>query len=424
MMRWVLVAVSLQLACLQTEPIDLASDGADVAQEIAETNAPAETEVDTSPEPATNSPCITVTPSRVVFGGRPLGAVSTIEVTVLSCGAVPLTVTDLALSGSGDFSVLGVTPTTLAPSASMTVSVSFMPSEVAIIGADDNPIRELGELTIVSTASTPVVVPIEGFGTDDDCPSAVIRVAEGDEVIPQTLLHLDGSSSTAPGATIVGYEWTVLQPGGSVSTFIPSASVVAPTFEANIYGSYTFRLSVIDALGNRSCAPAEYTVVVLDPQAIHVELIWDTPGDPNQTDSSDGSDIDLHFLSPKANGELFGTYDCHWDNRRPDWGAPGTDEDPSLDRDDSDGAGPENLSVDGPEQGARYQVTAHYFEDAGYGDSVVTVRVYIRGTLRDEWSTSLTKNDQWDVFYIDWPSGAVTRIGGGVPQIKQTTYEQ
>lgn len=37
---------------------------------------------------------------------------------------------------------------------------------------------------------------------------------------------------------------------------------------------------------------------------------------------------------------------------------------------------------------------------------------------------SLTKNDQWDVFYIDWPSGAVTRIGGGIPQIKQTTYEQ
>lgn len=243
-----------------------------------------------------------MTPSRVVFGGRPLGAVSTIEVTVLArCAADRDRPRAL---GQRRLQRLGVTPTTLAPSASMTVSVSFMPSEVAIIGADDNPIRQLGQLTIVSTASTPVVVPIEGFGTDDDCPSAVIRVAEGDEVIPQTLLHLDGSSSTAPGATIVGYEWTVLQPGGSVSTFIPSASVVAPTFEANIYGSYTFRLSVIDALGIVRARRRSTQSSCSDPQAIHVELIWTRRGTPNQTDSSDGSDIDLHFLSPKANGAL------------------------------------------------------------------------------------------------------------------------
>ena len=435
MLRWVFLAGLFQVACLQTEPIELSPDASDgdandgARQEVAE---PAETTVEVAPETVGVEPCIAVTPSRIAFGAHPIGESAVVLVDLTSCGDGPLVVSEIALTndGGGQYSIdVAEVPATLIPGETMSVRVVFTPTTLANIDGAGNGIPTEGELTIVSDApSGRLSIPIEGYGGELGCPIAVIRVAEGDEVLPQTLLHLDGSASTAPGGTIEGYEWTVVQPNGSVSVFMPSASQVAPTFEANVIGFYTFRLNVIDSFGNRSCAPAEYEVLALQAQPIHVEVIWDTPGDANQNDTGSagigpGSDVDLHFLSPKANGELFGTYDCHWDNAQPDWGAPGPDNDPRLDRDDSDGSGPENLSVDAPEQGARYQVTAHYFDDWGYGDSVVTVRIYIYGELRDQWSTTLTMNDQWDTHYIDWPSGTVTRIGDGAPQIKQTIYD-
>ena len=38
-------------------------------------------------------------------------------------------------------------------------------------------------------------------------------------------------------------------------------------------------------------------------------------------------------------------FDCFWFNAHPNWGSfdPSVDDDPGLDRDDTDGAGPENL---------------------------------------------------------------------------------
>ena len=75
------------------------------------------------------------------------------------------------------------------------------------------------------------------------------------------------------------------------------------------------------------------------------------------------------------------------------------------------------MTLKAPEDGARYQVSVHYYDDWGYGDSEVTLRVYVYGILRDEWSATLTSDDQWDAQYIDWPSGVVTRIGEGAPRI-------
>jgi hypothetical protein len=123
--------------------------------------------------------------------------------------------------------------------------------------------------------------------------------------------------------------------------------------------------------------------------------------------------VDLHFLHPKAYGQYFDwSYDCYWDNIMPEWGIFSPSDNPRLDRDDTDGAGPENLNVNVPEQGVRYQVGVHYWNDWGYGNSFATVRVYIYGVLRDQWAdVELTNDDMWDSHYIDWPSGAVQRIG-------------
>jgi len=257
-----------------------------------------------------------------------------------------------------------------------------------------------------------------------DCPFAIITVAQGDEVLPQTLLRLDGSSSTAGSGEVTAWEWSVIQPQGSVGAFIPSRYVANPTFEANVNGTYTFRLTVYDAEGKRSCVQAEYVVTTAVDDAIRVELTWQTPGDPDETDwggwhaFSAGSDLDLHFLHPRANGVYFDwTYDCYAGNCQLEWGFFGASDNPRLLRNDTDGAGPETLLMSVPEQNVRYQVGTHYTNDWGYGYSLATIRVYIYGVLRDQWSdVRLNMGDMWDSHYIDWPSGVVTRItaaGGG-----------
>ena len=60
-------------------------------------------------------------------------------------------------------------------------------------------------------------------------------------------------------------------------------------------------------------------------------------------------------------------------------------------------------------------------DDWGYGKVYATVRVYIYGTLRDQWEDVELINDElWDTHFIDWPTGVVTRIGTpAAPQIWQ-----
>ena len=373
-------------------------------------------------------PCIKANPSRVSFGGKLVGQTSEIQLEIQSCGDIDLEISDIEMveDGNGVFGVtesaVGTYPVIVPAGSSVYVPVTYFPSAVAQLGPDGQFVLEQGKMKIRSNAYLAELdVPVDGFGTDGSCPVANIVVREGDEVLPQTVLHLSGLGSSATAGAISSYEWSVVQPGGSVSNFSPSPYVGEVTFEANIVGEYIFRLNVRDTMGTVSCSAAEYTVVVTSDDALHVELLWDTPGDINQSDTggdqiyfSVGSDVDLHFLHPKAYGQYFDwSYDCYWDNVSPEWGIFSPSDNPRLDRDDTDGAGPENLNVNVPEQGVRYQVGVHYWNDWGYGASNTTVRVYIYGVLRDQWEgVRLVNDDMWDSHYIDWPSGQVTRIGG------------
>ena len=82
---------------------------------------------------------------------------------------------------------------------------------------------------------------------------------------------------------------------------------------------------------------------------------------------------------------------------------PNDDNDPGLDRDDTDGAGPENLNLNEPED-TLYKVGVHYFEDNGIeGYSRPTVRIYIFTSLLLELEgPELYENDMWEVAAINW----------------------
>lgn len=258
-----------------------------------------------------------------------------------------------------------------------------------------------------------------------DVPVAVIACSEGQEVTPQTVLHLDGGGSFGL-SDIARWQWRVEQPEGSVSVFVPSDNFPSPTFEANVAGTYTFYLRVWDERDDAS-AEASYTVLVIPEAAgLHIELLWHTPGDSDETDEGPyaGSDLDLHFMHPDApldteapdlDGDgapdpYFDTpLDAFWFNPEPDWGVSSDPSDnPSLDRDDTDGGGPENLNLAYPESGARYRVGVHYWDDHGFGPAYATVRVYVGPDLMFENpEVRLENHDLWCVAFIDWPSGQV-----------------
>ncbi|MGM0577111.1 MAG: choice-of-anchor D domain-containing protein [Myxococcota bacterium] len=393
-----------------------------------------------------SGPCISVQPKKVDFGGKLVGEPATVDVEVTSCGEEPLQIQGLALSdeSSGAFSLdLGSlpgvgdgvgaivegqdTPVELDVNQSATFQVIFVPDEINALDEGGQPIPDLGEIRIVSDAiQSEVDVEVRGFGVEVDCPTAVIVVEEGEEVIPQTKLHLVGSQSYAVSGDVAQYEWSVQQPVGSQSVFLPSASAPDPTFEANVAGTYVFELRVWDDNGEESCVSAQYTVFVNPDEAIHVELLWDTPLDPDQTDEGPeaGADMDLHFLHPFATGEdvdgdgepdgwFDQPFDCFWFNAQPNWGSldPAVDDDPGLDRDDTDGAGPENVNLNIPEDGLTYKVGVQYWNDHGFGPSNATVRVYIYSEKVFELkNVELEEDDLWEVATIDWPSGDVNLI--------------
>lgn len=250
-----------------------------------------------------------------------------------------------------------------------------------------------------------------------ECPTASFEIAQGDEVLPQTVLELSAASSLAALGELTRWEWTVEQPSGSTSRVSPDAARSEVTFEANVIGTYLFRLRVWDAAGVESCVVAERQVVVTTDEAIHIELTWTTPGDGDDADTGPGagSDLDLHFLHPSASNQYFDApWDCFWRNPEPSWGASGVLDDPRLARSDMDGAGPEIVELSLPEFAATYRVGVHYLEDSSFGSSSARLRVYVYGSLRQEWAdVELEESDLWDAFTIEWPSQAVTRVGSG-----------
>ena len=269
----------------------------------------------------------------------------------------------------------------------------------------------------------PPRVPLNRDGDPADPGPLAITVEEGDTVIPQTTLHLNASLGAVPGGAPSQVRWAVRQPLLSTSKFVPSFSYPRPAFEANVAGQYEFSLQVWDANGQPVAPPAPVVVFVVPDEALHVELLWQSPGDPNPDDEGPmaGTDLDLHFAHPNASQpDLDGdghpdpwfdpTWDTFWFYATQDWGSvSSTDDDPSLDLDDVDGQGPENINLAAPEDGLTYAIGVNYWNDHGFGSSFATVRVYLWSQMVYEVKqVELKDRDLWWVATVSWPQGGVS----------------
>ncbi len=375
-----------------------------------------------------NAPCVLVAPPSVDFGGVLVGKSATHTVQISNCGGGDIAVESLKLGGkhADRYAVKGApkTPFALGVNGTFKVQLRYQPESVAAIdSATGMPSFDIGVLTVVGSVGQRRV-KLRGHGVDKLCPVAAMTVKEGEEVIPQTTLHLSGlKSNSVAGQSISTWKWTLSnQPQGSTAQFLPSSSSPTPTLTANVAGEYVICLAVTDNLGHTSCSPACTTVLVIPSEAIHVELLWKTPADPDETDTT-GADLDLHFAHPfgsasgpdqdcdgKPDPWFQVPFDTFWFNEKPNWGsAAKKDDDPGLDLDDTDGAGPENLNLDAPEgtsaKPVHYDVGVHYWRDHGWGDSHAEVRVYIQSQL--VWQEGPVKMRAWDMWHVgrvNWPN--------------------
>jgi hypothetical protein len=429
-------------------------------------------------------PCLLVKPSnKVNFGFVTIGELSKRTVELSNCGSGDVEVSglDVVEDAAGVFGadtsgiealkgkpVSPANPLLVAVNKPVTVQVACEPSSENK-GADGKAKPFLANLKFADNTIQPdKVLALECWGSASSCPTAVIQTDEGEQIVPQQELQLRGGLSFAmPGKQVTGWKWEVLKsPAGAEGlTFYPNATVADPkfgvkteslgvtSFPVNVAGEYEFKLTVTDNTGLESCQPAYYTVLVIPDQAIHVELLWDTPDDPDKTDTGpgQGADLDLHFTHQtaevgkicqeppemckndkgqmvkcscqydvdadgKADPWFHGLFDAYWYNPAPNWGSSsaGIDDNPGLDLDDTDGWGPENLNLKAPENDVTYTVGVHYWDSYGFGKSFATVKIWIHGTLTAIYDRPLVECDMWWVKKILWPSGELVDVSGAV----------
>lgn len=393
------------------------------------------------------TPCMEVVPTDLMeFGNAPLVLDRSMEtpnhqpLLIKSCGNIALEIKKIEFEGA-EFGLhqmivpeaqdlLATIPAFVEGEAypSISVEVGFWPSAEQIYS---------GRLLIYTNVSVdPYPVDLVGRGAVNACPIPDV-LQDIYDVQPLDIITLDGSSSVDPGGSVKRWSWSVVQrPSGSVSQIVERLTSIqdpagggdpddenTPTaiFFVDLAGHYEIELKVYDELGLASCDPRAVAKVSIDAvpkKDLHIQLVWSTPADPDETDNK-GTDIDLHLRHQLAGagwGSNAMNYDCFFNNKTPDWGRIGDVLDnPSLDIDDTNGAGPENINLNEPEVGVTYEIGALYYRaESSFGsdlatpglehESLVTLRIYVRGELLAEYidQSLMHLNDLWSITKIEW----------------------
>ncbi len=439
------VFADLPVADAPTDATKDASPDAVMAPDLVATDA----DILASPDDAAPAgPRVEVVPPVVEFGGKKVGKACGVEVELRSVGTEPAVVMGIVLQPNDGAQGFGMDVTSLpgavAPTADHPLSLAVNDSAKLLVTYTPslaNPRDASGLVTpdrvtlkITLLGGTVTDIPLSGFGVSNECPLPVLDIGAVATVLPQAVIRLDGSKSVGVGGPLVSWTFDIDQPAQNKFHLVQGATSQFQSHQANVAGDYQYRLDVCDASlcsNDLACQTTVVRQVTAAPtQAIHCELTWETPADTDQYDQGPGmgSDMDLHFLHPFATGpDLDGDgvpdgwfdipYDVFWYNKAPEWESvnPNVQDNPSLDRDDTDGAGPENVNLLTPTDGRTYRIGVHYWDDQGFGVSFPRVRCFIEGTLAldtvlDNGGVGMKRCDLWEVATIEWPAKTVTPV--------------
>lgn len=116
----------------------------------------------------------------------------------------------------------------------------------------------------------------------------------------------------------------------------------------------------------------------------HARISWD----------KNDTDVDLHFY-------WSGGSECYYSNKTPIWGGAATS--PRLDVDDTNGYGPENITIGALPGPGTYRVWVYYFSDHGKGGTTVNASIYKDGVSIYSGSQYMTDHGSWTLFEITIP---------------------
>jgi hypothetical protein len=257
---------------------------------------------------------------------------------------------------------------------------------------------------------------------------------------PLRSIQLRATRSTDPDGQLQRYEWSLKKPVGSAARLSPNNSAPRPELYVGVPGTYRVELRVFGEDGEPNCGgPAVVTIEVIPTADLYVQLHWNTPSDPDESNNC-GSDLDLHYLNTEGDWRD-NKWDIFYANKTADWGTPGPPGNPTLPSDDLDGRGPEILRHPNLQSGQTYRLGVYYYRSKGptltgdkisqqncpaqepsdYGTSYATIRIYIDGQVVYEKEDRALESagDFWRILQIQWPSGSIDRINevvDGFPQ--------
>jgi hypothetical protein len=400
---------------------------------IIASNDPARPEVSVSLQGVGGVREIEVFPESLDFGTVNEGTAPRRAIEIRNIGKDPLNVSSVVLtSTSVDMRLAPGTFTTgvVLPGTSTVVEVVYSPVDLG---------RDEGVVEIASNDEDEPMVYVPVIGNANLAPRAIAWGCDK-PLVPgsfgcdgmekrriitagfRRFIGLDGRESSDPeGTRIVSYEWKRIErPPGSMANPFHSAddrsmfNNATGDIQVDVVGMYDLRLIVKDERGVESLDKPE-SHVIISPRDLEIALRWDL-----------STDVDLHVVRPGGdvgdygNGAVYTSTgaDCSAFNRRPNWGdLDSRHDDPSLDKDDVTGRGPEIISLDSPEDGGEYRAYAHYCDSRMRMISTgVTIEVYVRGELAGMVPAmngySLTSGEVWQGARVVWheqgPSVTIT----------------
>ncbi len=385
-------------------------------------------------------PCIRWRPVDLVAAPGaplPLSAVATGQCTgvamlIENCGTTPLSQLAWrraeiaapagAVPGGADGTVDGLEPSwVLAPGAAQKVKLRVCPLVAAPYAmAFEVVARTVGLASASGSGAADVSSTVEVSGIASvGC--LVPRLDLPATATAGATLKASAADSLSPTGAAVTARWRLLPPDAWLLP-PPIADGLVASFAPAIAGPWGVCVAVSDADGVQGCAEVCSEVTVVPAEALRVELLWQTPADPDPIDSGPGAgaDLDLHLAMLPSDGldrdcdgqpdPWFGaTWDTWWGATTQMWGVPTTADDGVLALDDSDGQGPEVATVQAPagtsSQPQTYTIGVHAWHDHGHGASQARVRVWLGGALVGVFGPQpMQALDLWTVARVRWPN--------------------
>jgi hypothetical protein len=262
-----------------------------------------------------------------------------------------------------------------------------------------------------------------GNALDEDCDGTADEVSSCPVTPPTCTCPSPSTINTQPLQTVtltascsdpdggaVTYQWTVTSKPSGSSSLPASPNSASTAFFVDLAGTYTLTLTVTDNEGQTTTCTV--TINSVPDQDLHVELVWNTAY----------GDADLHLTRagvPPATA-WYTLDDCFYANDPAAWPPNGGDGNASLDIDDTDGFGPENINISTNPANGTYEIGVAYYcqhsvkktpnqqIDPGDGPTTATVKVFCGGVLIATYNNiQLDKTGRFvDVASVTWPGCA------------------